>query len=231
MKEMKKMIRAMMETKSQRKRINRKLREKEMSALTKGMAVATLGEMAKRCQQTQRKKKKRTRRPRNAGSGEIVVRRKELLAEFKTAAEGGDILKKFALIPKTMTWLKTLAKAFEKYQWLSVKAMWKPAVGTVVGGLVTLGMRWDEADQDPASRTAIVALTPNRTHAVWEDGERLPLIIPTDKLQTRKWYIVGGKGSDGGPGQIEIGVSTSEKGILMGELWVEYTIRMSGTQE
>lgn len=222
----------MSETKSQRKRMNRRLKEREMSLLTKGMAAATLGEMAKRCrpQKASEMKRKRLRKPRNSGSGEIVVRRKELLSDFKTTSEGGDILKKFPLIPGQMTWLKTLSKAFEKYQWLSMKLMWKPAVGTTVGGLVTLGMRWDETHQNPTNRTDIVALTPNRTHAVWEDGERLPLVVPTDKLQTRRWYIIGDKDSDGGPGQVEVGVSTSEKGVLLGELWAEYTIRMSGTQ-
>lgn len=213
------------QTKKQRKRENRRVRAEAVEALVKGMAASTIGAMARKTP-----RKRRTRKSRNPGSGEVVVRRKELLMELKVPASGGDLLKKVTLNPRYFTWLKTLSKAFEKYQWLSLKTMWKPAVGTTVGGLVTQGIRWDVTDQNPLARTEIVAHTPNRTHAVWEDGERLPLVVPPSRLQTRKWYMVGEKGSDGGPGQLEIGVSTSEKDVLLGELWVEYSIRLAGTQ-
>lgn len=85
-------------------------------------------------------------------------------------------------------------------------------------------------DQDPATRTDIVSHTPNITQAVWEDGDRHPLILPRDKLQTRKWYIMGAKDADGGPGQLEIGVTSAAVNQVLGEVWVEYTVRMSGTQ-
>lgn len=174
---------------------------------------------------------KRKRTPRGATSGgEIVVRRKELVAAVKAPAAAGDVLDQFSLDPTSLSWLKKLSKAFEKYQWMSVRVFWKPAVGTTVGGMVTLGMKWEHTDQKPAKREEIVALTPNRTLAVWEDGEKQPLVLPAARLMTRKWYILGAKEEDKTPGFIQYGVSTSEVNKLLGEIWVEYTIRMAGTQ-
>lgn len=215
-----------METKTQRKRANKKAKEKAVAALAKGMSTMAIGAMAQRAP----KKRKRVRKPRTSASGEIVVRRKELLFEVKAGDTAEDLFKKFTVSPRKFTWLQTLSKAFEKYQWSSLRFMWKPAVGTVVGGLVTMGMRWDTTDQDPAARTDIVAHTPNITHAIWEDGERKPLVLPADKLQTRRWYIMNDKGSDGGPGQLEVGVTSAATKQVLGEVWAEYTVRMSGTQ-
>lgn len=212
--------------KNQRKRLQKKIKEMEMAALVKGMAAQSIGGFGKK------KKKKRPRKSRGAVSsqGEIVIRRRELLKEFKAGATETDLFAIVALEPSKFTWLKGLAKVFEKYQWLSLKFMWKPAVGTTVGGLVTTGIRWDKTEKTPAARTEIVAHTPNRTHAIWEDGEKFPLVIPADKLQTRKWYILAGKDADSGPGQLEVGVTSNATNSTLGELWVDYAVRMAGTQ-
>lgn len=220
--------RVMEMNKKQRKRMRRKVKEQVMESLTKGMAAQTIGGMAQKRPANNRKRRNRAKVP--TSGGEIIVKRKELLEAVKAGALAGDVYKKFVLRPKNFTWLKTLSKAFEKYQWVSLKVMWKPAVGTTVGGLVSMGMRWEETTQDPSKREEIVAHTPNRTIAVWEDGEKMPLLIPPSRLQTRKWYLMDDDGSDGGPGQVELGVSTSEVNKLLGEVWVEYTIRMAGTQ-
>lgn len=205
-----------------RKRAVKKAKMEVVAKMMEGMSVREQGPQARR---------KRKRRSRNAASGgEIFLRRKELVTTFTAADKAADLFAAAKLRPEEMTWLKNVSKAFEKYQWVSVKMFWKPAVGTTVGGLVSLGMRWEETEAIPSKRTEIVSHTPNRTHAVWEDGEGLPLVIPSDKLQTRRWYLIGAKGPDGGPGQVEVGVSTSETHKLLGELWVEYSIRMAGTK-
>lgn len=212
-------------TKNARKRAVKRAKEEMISKMMDGMALR------EQAHQGKRKRPRRKRQSRSAISGgEIVLRRKELIVAVSAPKAASDTMIAVKLRPSEMTWLKTVAKAFEKYQWMGVKVFWKPAVGTTVGGLVSLGMRWEETATPPSKRTEIVALTPNRTHAVWEDGESKPLVIPADKLQTRKWYIQGADGSDGSPGQVEIGVSTSEVNKLLGEVWVEYSIRMAGTK-
>lgn len=189
----------------------------------------TLEATAKR----KKKNRKRTRSKRSSGAarlqdGELRIRKKELLESLSLEEGKTEIVQSKEIVPDTFPWLKGVATSFEKVKWHSMKMYWKPAVGTTEGGLVTMGVRW-ESGKVSDNRVTVAALTPSATGAVWEDGEKRPLVVPPARLMTRAWYIIGAKDSDAGPGTLEVGV-TGSPGKVLGEVWVEYTVTLAGTK-
>lgn len=101
-----------------------------------------------------------------------------------------------------------------------------------MGGLVTFGADWDFAGSAPA-RDKVSSYTPNSTWAIREDCENNPLVLPSSKLMSRKYYLHNGTGDDfdKGPCKIWI-VGTAQRdqaNVEVGEVWVSYDITMSGT--
>lgn len=212
-----------METKASRKKMNKKVRKLE----------TLMAEMVVRNPPV-KKKRKRTRTKRQEGrsarmqDGELRLKKKELLASLAIPKGSTEMVNTHEIKPETFPWLGNVAKSFEKVKWHQMKVYWKPAVGTTVGGLVTFGIRW-EYDKKSETRPAVAAQTPSKTGAVWEDGERNPMVVPANRLMTRTWYIIGAGKADGGPGQLEVGVTGPEAQVL-GEVWVEYTVTLAGTR-
>lgn len=108
---------------------------------------------------------------------------------------------------------------------------YKPAVGTTYGGLVALGMDWDFQGVD-VERSKISAFTPSQTMAAWADTESRAMVLPSDKLMSRNWYTPRSDAwQDRGPGKLHWAVEgTAETGgKTLGEIWVDYTVVMEGT--
>lgn len=105
---------------------------------------------------------------------------------------------------------------------------WKPAVGTTVGGLITYGIDWD-SDSPKTDRVAISAYTPNATHAVWADNSSRPLIIPPQRLMSRLWYTFDSTAKQDAQPGIVVWAVEGDKSKLMGEFWMRYKVKFSGT--
>lgn len=138
----------------------------------------------------------------------------------------------FNLVPSSFSFLSTISKSFERSVWHKVHFYWKPLVGGLVGGLVTMGVDWDWKGSQP-DRTQISAYTPNSTVAVREDCQTCPLALPPAKLQSRKYYFHNSDGDwvDRGPAKIWIAgsVQSDQASKEIGEIWAEYDITMLGT--
>lgn len=211
----------MMETKKRNRKV--KTRMEKMEAMMAALVVKP---------KARKKKRTRTRRQEARSTrlldGELRIKRKELLESVALAEGKTELVLTKKLIVDSFPWLGNLAKSFEKVKWHAMKAYWKPAVGTTEGGLVTVGMRWDTT-KESENRVAVAAQTPSQTCAIWEDGERRPLVLPPARLMTRAWYIIGEEKSDSGPGMLEVGIS-GPAGKVLGEVWVEYSVTLAGTR-
>lgn len=155
-----------------------------------------------------------------------------MVRTIKLAANKVDVSDYIDLIPSNFSFLKTFADVFERIKWHTLHVYWKPAVGTTYGGLVAYAVDWDSVGS-LANRQQISAYTPNVSHAVWQDGQRQPLVLPPARLMSRQWYTPeSGDAVDKQPGRLMISASgtSSTAETLLGELWVQYTVTLSGTK-
>lgn len=161
--------------------------------------------------------------------GEIILRRRELLLTAKSKAE----LVGAALIdPNSFSYLKGLAKSFNRFVFRRFNVYWKPAVGTMTDGMVAFGVLWDPVKTVTATRDLVTSLTPVKDMPVWQGNELAPLVCSPPMLAQVKSYAIGqaASGDMAAPGQLLYAVSasaTTEK--FWGELWVEYEVVLAGT--
>lgn len=129
--------------------------------------------------------------------------------------------------PSALAFLKTLANSFERIKWLAVQVVYKPAVGTVRDGVVTIGADWNWSDPK-TTRQDIAAYTPTQSGSVFKEFR---ITLPQDRLQSRLWYSTAGTGMDSGPAQIcwAVDAYSKDADLTVGELWVNYTVHLDGT--
>lgn len=109
-----------------------------------------------------------------------------------------------------------------------MQVVYKPAVGTVRDGVVTIGADWNWASPK-TSRADIAAYTPTQSGPVFKEFR---IVLPADRLQSRLWYSTAGTGMDSGPAQIcwAVEASASDRADLtVGEIWVHYSVHLDGT--
>lgn len=183
-----------------------------------------------------RKPKKRKRKSvvpgRSSLDGEVRFSRCEFVTELKTDAAGkanGHI----TITPESFSFLNGFGACFDRTRWLSCSFHYKPAVGTTIGGLVSMGVDWDFSS-NATDRKKISGLSPNASLAVWSDTTRSPLVLPASRLMSRDWYSNATKSTsvafDTGPGQLSWAVSApTAVSTVVGEIWCNYSVVMSGT--
>lgn len=173
----------------------------------------------------------RRRKGRRGGAvtsdGSMAIQREELVAEIKVSKLTGSL----DLNPYNFTWLKTVAKAYDRCTWVSAQVFYKPAVGTSTNGLVVYGVDWNSAPPTNFDRAKIQAYTPVSDHPVWQETRTRPLVLPSAKLMSRKEYLLtSGEKVDQQPGTLCWAHSaTSPTDMVLGELWIRYHIRFFGT--
>lgn len=194
-------------------------------------AVANLEVSAPRKKKPKRRKRKGKGLEPSEGSVRIV--RTEFLATIKVASGASTASGHVDLVPDSFSYLANLAKSFEKSCWNDVEIFYKPAVGTTVGGLLTVGMDWDFVGEDVA-RNKLTGYTPNFTTAVWGDSQNRAMRLPRDKLQNLKWYLHNSKVNTyqlRGPGKIHwaVDASIASTAVTLGELHIRYSITLAGS--
>lgn len=181
---------------------------------------------------------KRRRRARNrkaavSEEGTITLRRHELVKTL-TTDDKGALSGSVALVPKSFSFLKGIAASFEHSRWHKLQVYYKPAVAVTTGGLIAIGMDWDNSSSNATTRETISAFTPSMHFPAWKDTSTMPMVLPPRKLQTRMWYPHNSASADAvdkGPGTLRIageinGVAAKTN---VGELWIAYEVQMQGT--
>lgn len=197
------------------------------------LTMASLVTAMSKAQVAPKPKKKRAPRRKNNPSredGSITLTRTELVTTL-TLSNASSAVGHIDLLPDSFPFMKAVFAAFDRLKWLKLHMYYKPAVGTVYGGLVSFGMDWDFSSVD-VNRSKISGFSPNCTIAAWADGENRPLVIPPNKLMSRSWYTPRqGDWVDKGPGKIHWAINGKRDAgeTTIGELWVSYTVQMFGT--
>lgn len=165
------------------------------------------------------------------GAGTITFNRLEKVEDVDIPAKLAKNSGYFDICPSSFTFLKKFVM-FDKVRWNKLRLFYKPGVGATFNGFVSYGVLW-EFGSTSADRSQISALTPNISHAIWYDGQASPLNLPQAKLQTRPWYTPDETTDtlEKGPGRVFWCVESSAQAnaIVVGEIWAEYSITMTGT--
>lgn len=169
-------------------------------------------------------------------NGQLTLTRREYLRDVKvskpttdgTLADWSDYID---MIPSNLSLLSKFTM-FDRVKWNKFHLFYKPGVGSTFNGFVSYGVLW-AFNETSATRSQISALTPNRSHALWFDGETTPLVCPVSKLQTRPWYTPtdANDAVERAPGRILITTSCpdAKATAVVGELWVDYSVTLTGT--
>lgn len=163
----------------------------------------------------------------------IRIRRVEMVESVKASADGsasGTI----KLEPGDFPFLKGLGKSFEKVKWTKIHVYWKPAGSMTTTGLIAIGVDWDAQDGFKApERDKILAYTPCISCPVREDCQKSPLKLPAIRLRQMGWLTPDGQGNPATrrPGTIAYNLSSNiQSGSLVGEIYIDYAVQMSGTR-
>lgn len=210
------------------KRRRRNRRKVNVTAPTPGTS-GTVGSVAMRANA---KRKRRSRGGGALGDGEIRLHRSEILATVKIAkglSTGSDHVD---LLPENFKFLRTIFNSFERIKFNKLNVAYRAAVGTTQGGMVTYAIDWTLGAPNK-SRADLSCYTPNMSHPVWETPR--PLVLPANRLMTRTWYMNAGDADavDKGPGRLlwaADATATTSSDLVLGELWVDYDVILSGTK-
>lgn len=178
---------------------------------------------------------RRRNRRKNGGSlgqGEIAMSRSELIRTVQVPAKQKTATDYVDLCPSSFTFLKSLYESFERIKFLKMHISFKSAVGTTQGGMVTYAIDWT-LQASGKSRQALSGYTPNCSHPVWESPKQ-KLVLPQAKLQSRAWYVNNSEADaiDRCPARLLIAVDAAagDTPLIVGEVWVDYHVIMSGTK-
>lgn len=166
-----------------------------------------------------------------AASGEVTIGKLELCASIKVEKNKSAANGSCQLLASTPPFLKTLSKSFERIRWNLCKVHYKPAVAMTQGGLITVGMDWNWSDAK-TTRSDLSSYQPTATSVVWKE---FSMVLPPARLQSRLWYSTGATALDkvdAGPGIVVWAVDTAadaSSDLVVGELWLEYRVVLSGT--
>lgn len=205
-------------------------KNREMELLGKAVSKMTVNTVAAPSKKRKSKKKKNNFSANSMGTADVRFSRCELLVALTTAGSPAAVKGGIEVWPSKFSFLGNIAKVYDNYRWNSLEFYYKPAVGTTVGGMVSMGMDWNYSKTEPSSRTALSGLSPNVTGPLWQDTQSRPMRLPTSRIMTRQWYSTNSKedASNQGPGRLLYAVDC-EKATMVGEIWCKYSIHFSGT--
>lgn len=160
-----------------------------------------------------------------AHEGEIVIRHREYITDVSGVTTFGTT--GISINPGLATafpWLSHLAPSFEKYQVDELKVEFIPMKGTNTVGRVAMAIDYDALDSLPSFKNELYAFSGARDGQVWDK------LNITGKRCAPKYTRVGTvSGSDLKTydyGRLIIGVAGTADTSVIGEVFVEYVIRL-----
>lgn len=207
--------------------------QREVQSLRDKLAAVTLKSGGKK------KKKGPKPGPSSAGgfmaSGGFRLSKSELLGSIVVPVADKKVIKYYGIVPAEIPWLKTLTSSFELVVWESVRFTYRPAVAMTQAGLVTIGVEYTDSDKHkPMDRPQTAALTPSTGGPVWKEHS---VSVPKARLQARRAYPINPDVTGLTlnelymPGYLAVAVeAASTADLTVGEVWINYTILLSGTR-
>lgn len=131
-------------------------------------------------------------------------------------------------------WLPAIANSYEQYAFTSVKFLYEPEAATSATGAVILSFDYDVLDTAPSTKQESLLVKDSVRSAPWAASQ---LVLPRVELDRRgNLYVRSGAVSNSDLKTYDLGrlnVSTAGQAgtTTVGELWVEYTVRLMIAQQ
>jgi len=136
-------------------------------------------------------------------------------------------------IPTVFPWLSQLASLWDMYNVLSVRLRYVPACSTTTSGSILLGFDYDVTDAPPINKSAFMQMQDSCTAPSWSPCD-LPLkrqsLLRRRNLFTRSGAFTGDQKTFD-LGQILYATQGQVNDDIIGDLYIDYTIRMSMPQQ
>lgn len=156
------------------------------------------------------------------GAGDIRITKTELVATVSTtttATSSGSI--EIRSQSSAFPWLKNLSDSFERSKWLALRVEYIPGCSLTEAGRFAMGVDWDWSSVQ-TTRQKIAGYQPNAASSVFKG---VSMTVPRKE---NKWYADAAADLvNKGPCKIVWAVEGSPSKTY-GELWVTYTVLLSG---
>lgn len=175
-----------------------------------------------------------SRQSRATSAAAIRVVHSELLVNIQLAADKDTVSGYVELVPDSTTSLaghfKALGNIYERFQWHSCTLEYFGAVGSTVGGVVAIGIDYDQDTKLTIDLPAIVAMSPNAQVAAWK---KVSIRVPATRMQAQKWVSTEvAHINEGFLGKLGFYASCPDsKGKLLGYVKLHYDVTFSGPRK
>lgn len=162
----------------------------------------------------------------------MTVSRSELFTTLRSDSAGNasGSSKLIVTVAANFPWLSKVAASWERVMWHKCHFTWRPFVGTTSDGSVAYGP--DYSFKGTTDRAFVTSLSPVADHPLYLSTEGRSLVIPTAMLQSRKWYLTTSSTvtdvAESAPFNLAINAKGGPATKDLGELWIHYTLTLSG---
>lgn len=173
---------------------------------------------------------------RSLNNGDVVVTHKEYLGDIAGSTSNFAVTATLNLNPglTEFKWLSALAKRFESYRFENLRFHFETSAPTSTKGYVLLAVDYDPSDPAPSGKYQAMAFRGSVRGPTWSS---LVHNSNREDLAKRKTYFVrGGPIPPSGNiatydvGQLHICTGGQADASNIGEIWVEYTVRLMTPQ-
>lgn len=159
--------------------------------------------------------------------GDLTITKSELcdtitLKKGVTTAYGAVEIRTGGDLP----WLKVMASSFERARWTVLRVTYRPGCAMTQAGRFAMGFDWDWSNT-ATTRAKIAGYQPNAGSAVYETTS---MSVPINRGPSRWFADAAADYVNKGPGKVVWAVDSAAPtaDLVLGEVWVDYTVTLSG---
>lgn len=182
---------------------------------------------------------RKTPAPRVANTREgCVVSHREFIADV-TRTTNNFTLDSYSINPGlagTFPWLAQVASRFESYTFDRLDFIFEPMVATTQPGSIMMAIDFDASDTPPGNKTTLMAMQGAMRSAPWQAYRMSASAIDRRKMVPERYTRSGAPATGSDIKTLDVGnlfvstVGTGTTTVLLGEIHVEYTVRLRTPQ-
>lgn len=166
------------------------------------------------------------------GRNSVVVSHKEFMRDYTSGPQNSFTSTKFPVQPgqsSVFPWLSAIAARYESYIFRKLEFVYEPAVATTTAGSIMMAIDFDAADAAPVSKTEIMSNTNAVRSSPWSRVRYNAATADLKKFGVQR-YVRGALAPANTDiktydvGNLHVAYSGVPINIVLGELYVEYTV-------
>lgn len=182
---------------------------------------------------------RKTTAPRIANTREgCVISHREYIADVSRTTNN-YALDSYSINPGlagTFPWLAQVASRFESYTFDRLDFVYEPMVATTQPGSLMMAIDFDASDSPPGNKTTLMAMQGAMRSAPWQAYRMSASAVDRRKMVPERYTRSGAPATGSDIKTLDVGnlfvatVGTGTATVILGELYVEYTVRLRTPQ-